>query len=175
MVYLPARLNLTDAQVKKALNGKSFRISKEQIGSGNKIVLLHPSQHRLVSMAQQAGKGCMVHLAPGEIVSTQESSIEGTGFFGDVWDGIKSAYNWTKKNIVETPIYQSVVKPIVKGAIDVASAPFIAADPTGLLGKAKDAIGKETGAYGLKNKKKRIKNKTDGSSFKLSGSSFKLN
>ena len=173
MVYLPARLNLTDAQVKKALKGKSFRLSKEQIGFGNKIVLLHPAQHRLVSSAKQSGKGCMLHLSPGEIVSTQESTIEGSGLFGHIWEGLKSGYNWVKENVVNTPIYQSVVKPIVKGAIDTASAPFIAADPTGLLGKAKDAISKETGAFGLKSQTSKKKRRN--TICNTSGSSFKLN
>jgi hypothetical protein len=80
--------------------------------------------------------------------------------FQDIWKGLKSGYKWTKKNVIDTPLYQSTIKPLVRGVVDQGVALASAYNPN--LGKAatlaRDKIGQETGAFGLKKKTKAQRN-----------------
>ena len=95
MVYKPYKLNLTKAQIVKAVGGKAIRLKSTQLNTGSFIIFLHPSNYKLILDAVKKSKGVTLPgLSPGEIKATQESEMEGTGLF----DFLKKGYNWVKNN-----------------------------------------------------------------------------
>lgn len=178
MVYKPATINLTEAQIKKAVNQQPIKLAASQIGHGSKVVLLHPSQHKLVSKAAMSGKGCVIDLSPGEILATVESDIQGTGFFGDVWKGIKTGYNWVKKNIVDTPLYQTVAKPLVRSGVNTLAGiakTMIPGDVDDkIIDQGVNLIGNKTNAFGIKKSRARRTKKMN-VLMNQPGGSFRLN
>ena len=94
--YVPARINFTHAQLAKVKKGLPIRLTHGQIGVGDKVVLLHPIQHAQISKAHHKGKGAMLHLSHGEIGESHHSTLEGTGFWGDIWSGIKKVWGVLK-------------------------------------------------------------------------------
>lgn len=101
MVYKQIKINITRPQLQKALNGKPVQFNASQIGSGSNYLSLHPANVKIVEKAAMKGSGCVVHLAPGELMATAED-MEGNGIFGDIWKGLKTGYKWTKKNVIDT-------------------------------------------------------------------------
>ena len=150
-MYKQIKINITRDQLNKALNGKPVSFKKEQLGSGSLYLSLHPANVKIVEKAAMKGSGCVLHLAPGELMATAED-MNGEGIFGDIWKGLKSAYKWTKKNIIDTPIYQSTIKPLVRGAVNTAAtaAKTFAPQLAPAIDMATSEIGKQTGAFGLK-------------------------
>lgn len=151
MVYRPARIDFTPAQIKKAVAGKPIRFKANQLESGGKIILLHPSSHDRFKKAVMKGKGLTLTISPAEVLSTVESDIEGTGFFGDVWKKLKSGYSWVKKNIIDTDIYQKAVKPLVRQGVNALAniASSYVPEATPLITAGVNEIGKKTGAFGV--------------------------
>jgi hypothetical protein len=152
MVYKQIKINITRPQLQKAINGKPVQFSASQIGSGSTYLSLHPANVKLVEKAAMKGSGCVIHLSPGELMSSAEDDISGNGLFGDIWKGLKSGYKWVKKNIVDTPIYQQGLKPLVRQAVNTAATAAKSFAPQ--LGTAIDMgvneLGKQTGAFGVK-------------------------
>ncbi len=178
--YKPARLDLTDAQIKKIIRQEPIKITSKQIGVGSKVILLHPENHMKLSKAKKAGRGAVLYLSPGEVLATVESEMDGTGFLQDVWRGLKSGYNWVKKNIIDTPIYQGAIKPLVKQGVNVLAG--IAKTATGNSPAGNTAIdavvgevGNKTGAFGLKGNNKGKKYIRHGNSNLMDGASFRIN
>jgi hypothetical protein len=155
MVYKQIKINITREQLKKALNNKPISIKNEQIGAGSNYLSLHPANVKIVEKSKLKGRGCVLNLAPGELMATAED-MKGAGFFGDIYKGLKSGYDFVKKNVIDTDIYQKVVKPLVKTAVDTGATALSTMAP-GLapaINIAKDTIGRETGAFGMKRKTK---------------------
>lgn len=150
MVYKPAKIDFTPAQINKAIKGQPFRVKASQIGTGSKVIMLHPANHGAVVKAAMKGKGLTLTISPAEVLSTVESDMEGTGFFGDLWKGLKSGWKWVKNNIIDTPLYQSTVKPLVRQLVDTGATALAGVVPSAapVIGVAKDVLGKETGAFG---------------------------
>ena len=155
MVYKQTKINITQAQLNKALHGKPIKINKDQIGSGDLYLSLHPANRKIVEKASLKGSGCCLNLSEGELLASAED-MGGQGIFGDIWKGLKSGYKWAKKNIIDTPIYQKAIKPVVRELVQKGVQIAKTAVP-GELGKAidmgSDLISKETGAFGIKGKK----------------------
>jgi hypothetical protein len=175
MDYKPAKVNLTQAQAKKLVNQKPVKLSAAQIGNGDVVILLHPENHAKLSKAKRAGKGSTLYLTPGEILATVESTLSGSGIFQDIWKGLKSGYKWVKSNIVDTPLYQGAIKPIVRRGVNTLAGMAKAAtgnDSTGnsAIDAVVNEVGKKTGAFGMKGVKKVNYRKSE-----LLGSSFRLN
>lgn len=175
MTYKAARIDFTDAQVKKAISGKPVRLAANQIGKGDKVVFLHPVQHRVVSKAGMAGRGCTIELSPAEILTTVESEMDGTGFFGDLWKGIKSGYKWVKNNVIDTPIYQQTIKPLVRKAVDTGAMALsgMAPEAAPFIQMAKQQISDRTGAFGVPPITRRRIKRSD--NVLMDGGSFRLN
>lgn len=154
MVYKQIKINITRPQLQKALNGKPVQFNASQIGSGSTYLSLHPANVKLVEKAAMKGSGCVIHLAPGELMATAED-MNGEGIFGDIWKGLKSGYKWVKKNIIDTDIYQKGLKPIIRGAVNTGATALKGFAPE--LGTAIDMsvneLGKQTGAFGMRKTK----------------------
>lgn len=94
MVYKRIKIDLTEAQARKALAGKPVRLTANQIGKGD-AVSLHPANARVVEKAALKGSGCNIHLSHGELADTC-SQMNGSGFFGDIWKGLKKVWGVLK-------------------------------------------------------------------------------
>lgn len=154
MVYKQIKINITRPQLQKALNGKPVQFNASQIGSGSSYLSLHPANVKLVENASMKGAGCVIHLSPGELMATAED-MNGEGIFGDIWKGLKSGYKWVKTNVIDTPIYQSTIKPLVRGVVNTGTTALKSFVPalTPAIDLGVNELGKQTGAFGLKRTK----------------------
>jgi len=114
MSYVPVKLNLSAAQQKKLIAHKSVRVLKSDIGKGSPVYL-HPLNAKKLSSCK---KGCNLSLSKGEIIFTAKhfSPTLGSGFFDDVWSGIKSVGSWLKDSGVGSilaDVAQTVATPFV--------------------------------------------------------------
>jgi len=155
MVYKQIKINITREQLRKALNGKPVSFKKEQLGAGSNYLSLHPANVKIVEKAAMRGSGCVLHMAPGELMATAED-MKGEGFFGDIWKGLKSGYSWVKKNIIDSDIYQKAIKPLVRQAVNTGATALkgLAPGASNLIDTGINTIGNETGAFGLKKARK---------------------
>lgn len=151
MVYKRVRVNITEAQLNKAIAGKPVMFKKEQFGNGDSYLSLHPANVKLIEKSVMKGKGCCIHISPGELMSTAED-MQGKGFFGNIWKGLKSGYNWVKKNIINSDVYQQAIKPLVRQGVNAAVAAANTAYPgsAAALAPIANKIGEKTGAFGVK-------------------------
>jgi hypothetical protein len=151
MVYKQIKINITKKQLDQALKGKPVRFSANQIGSGDSYLSLHPANVKIVEKSAMKGSGCCLNLTEGELLATAEDS-QGRGIFGDIFKGLKSGYKWAKKNIIDTPIYQKALKPLVRGAVETAKTAAKAYAPAlaPAIDMATEKIGSETGAFGVR-------------------------
>lgn len=137
-------LELTNNNVKKLMRGYPTQLKKEQLHSTKHYVKVHPLTHQKLIKAKMSGKGIRLTLTPEEF----ETSGEG---FMDILRGIKKGAQWIKKNVIDTNIFQSDIKPIVRKLVDAGIAtaePMLG--PVGPLVKSGvDKLGTVTNAYGL--------------------------
>ena len=94
MVYKRIKIDITEAQARKALAGKPVRLTANQIGKGH-AVSLHPANAKIVERAALKGSGCNIHLSHGELADTCQQ-MDGSGFWGDLWGGIKKVWKVLK-------------------------------------------------------------------------------
>ena len=94
MVYKRIKIDITEAQARKALAGKPVRLTANQIGKGH-AVSLHPANAKIVEKAKLKGTGCNLHLSHGELADTCQQ-MDGSGFFGDIWKGLKKVWGVLK-------------------------------------------------------------------------------
>ena len=95
--YKKVRVNVSETQVKKAMSGKSVRLTAGQIGSGETFLMLHPANAKIVEKAALKNTGCVINLSHGELLETA-SQMDGSGFWSSVWNGLKSGWNALKKS-----------------------------------------------------------------------------
>ena len=113
MAYHQVKLTVTPAQQKKALKGQKIRMSRDNIGQGQ-LVMLHPLNYKKVMNAKG---GINLELSPGELIATaNHHNLAGAGFFGDVWEGLKSAGKWLK---------DSGIASILADTAQAAATPFV--------------------------------------------------
>lgn len=143
--YKPTKINFTKEQAKKALKGKPVRLSKGQLNTGNTVILLHPTNYKLIEQSIKKGKGLTLYLAPGELNATLDSTIEGSGFFNDVWEGIKSAGKWLKDSGIGSALADAAI-PAVSSVIGPAGATL-----------ARDILKKTTGVGLMPKKSKKTR------------------
>lgn len=153
MVYKPATVDFTPKQIDQMVKGKPVRISHSQINKGDKVVLLHPENHSKLSKAYQAGRGCDLHIADGEVMATHSSKMDGTGFFGDLWQGIKSVGSWLK---------DSGVGSALADVAQTAATPFVGAQAADI---GRKILKTTTGVGVAKTRMSRKTNSLHGGSF----------
>lgn len=116
-MYKEAKINLTKSQVTKALKGKPIRVHNTQLNSGSNIILLHPTNYKLVEQSIKKGKGLTLYLAPGEMMATaHKNGIEGAGIFDSIWEGVKKVGSFLKDTGLATPLAdlaQTVAAPVL--------------------------------------------------------------
>lgn len=150
MVYKPANIDFTKKQIQNAIKGKPIRVKHSQLKSGSNVILLHPTNYKLIEQSIRKGKGITLHLAPGELQATLDSDIQGTGFL----DWIKkTAIPWIKKN---APILKPIASAIADAAVP-ASAAFGVPPQVAMV--ARQGLKQATGV-GLMPKTKKIKKPT---------------
>jgi len=89
MVYKQVKIDINKKQLEAACRGKPVRFTKSQIGSGSHYLSLHPANVKVVEKAALKGSGCVLHLAPGELMTTAHQ-MKGSGFFDSVWSFLKT-------------------------------------------------------------------------------------
>jgi hypothetical protein len=130
-MYKPANINLSKKQVENAIKGKPIRLAHSQLGQGSNVILLHPTNYKLIEQSVRKGKGITLHLAPGEFQATLDSKIEGTGFIDWIKD---KAIPWIQKNA-------PILKPIASSVADAGASLFPALAPARTLLKTATGIG----------------------------------
>lgn len=158
MVYKQIKINITKKQLDQALKGKPVRFSASQLGNGDSYLSLHPANVKVVEKSAMKGSGCCLTLSPGELMATAED-MNGEGIFGDIWRGLKSGYKWAKKNIIDTPIYQQGIKPIIRRGVNTLTGMAKNAVPelSTAIDMATKEIGDKTGAFGVKRRTSKAK------------------
>ena len=121
MPYQPVKLNLTQAQQKKALRGAPIRLTKDAILNGGQIVMLHPLNAKKIT---KSANGINITFSPGEIMATASynnmvpkmdmSNVEGNGIFDSILSGIKSVGKFLKDSGLGTAL-ADMAQPVVAG------------------------------------------------------------
>lgn len=137
MAYKRIKIQLTKAQAERALSGKSIRVAASQIGNGSEYVSLHPANAKLIEKAALKGSGCCINLSHGELADTADS-MNGAGFWGDVWKGVKRGWRVLKDS------------GILSAAADAAVAPLAAATGQPALVSGARQLLKRTTGVGVK-------------------------
>lgn len=99
-------VELTHGQAHRAHLGHAIEIKAHQFGKGHLFV--HHENHEKLKRAAAHGRGVRIHLGPAELMHTAHHhmthGLDGTGFWGKLWKGIKTGYNWLKDHGVLTAI-----------------------------------------------------------------------
>ena len=129
--------------------GHTIQISHSKLFNGLEIVVKKSKAFKL-TRAYRNGKGTRLNL--------DKEELEAQG--GSFWDVLRNAGNWIKNHIIDTPIYQNDIKPIVRQVVNSgvnalsaavgSEAPMLAPVVNSLGNSAVNAIGSKTGAFGLK-------------------------
>lgn len=172
-------LDLTENNVKRLVNGHPIQLKAPQLKGDKHYIVVHPATHQRLVKARGLNKGARINL------TAQELAASGEGF-KDLWQKVKKGAQWVKQNVIDTALYQTKVKPIVRQAVEsaVASLPL----PAPVAGVAKvgvEKLGEVTGAFGLEEsplvmtqpKKKRVTKKGTSKprAKKSAGGSFMIN
>lgn len=109
--YKALKIDLTEKQAMQAMHGKAVRIAANQINKGSTFVSLHPENAKKVEKAFLAKKGVTLKLTHGELLETA-ARMDGSGFWGGLWNALKSGWNALKKSGVLTAAADAAVVPL---------------------------------------------------------------
>ncbi|GMF68075.1 unnamed protein product [Phytophthora fragariaefolia] len=112
-MYKAFKLDLSPAQAKKVLARKTIRLSADQLDSGHEH-MFHPENYKKLMRAKKANKGLTLALAHGEVAATYHSGLSGSGFWGNVWSGIKRGARFLRPSSNRVPLVpcHTTSKPI---------------------------------------------------------------
>lgn len=133
--------NIKPDKLARALKGLDVRLTNSDL-SGNRVMLVHPQNAKLIRRAQQKGKGLTTSFTPFEALADLDyheragAGVEG----GSLWSWLKNkAWPWVKHNV-------RVIKPVVSKIADVAVPAAAAALGAPVAGApAREAIKTLTG------------------------------
>ena len=128
------KVDLTHEQGRKVLKGKPIRLAHHQIGKG-KAHYFHLENAQRLHKAHRNGKGTVLHMSHGEVLRTHQSNLPGSGFWGNVWDGVKSAANGVGNFL------KNNWKPIVGGVADGVAAAVPELQPVRDIAKSITGVG----------------------------------
>lgn len=132
MSYRSFRVDLTKAQGKKVLEGKPVRLGATQLGKGPNH-FWHPENYKRLVRAYEHEKGLTIHMSHGEVLRSHQSDLDGAGFWGDIWKGIKKVGSFVAKNW----------KPLAGVAMDIGTKYVPEAAPMRALIKDATGVGME--------------------------------
>lgn len=125
----------------RTLKGLDVRLTNSDL-SGNRVMIVHPQNARLIRKAQKSGKGIITQFTPFEALADLDyhersgAGVEG----GSLWSWLKNkAWPWLRTN-------WGVIKPVVSKIADVAVPAAAAALGAPVAGApAREAIKSITG------------------------------
>jgi hypothetical protein len=114
VAYKPLIIDITEAQLKRAIDGKSIKITNDQLGRGNKVLMLHPSNAKKVERAAlKKSNSLILELTDGELASTYEHMMKSGGsFFKNVWAGLKRVWQVLKDSGAASQLLDMAVAPV---------------------------------------------------------------
>jgi len=148
--------SISEAQLRKLQRGQPIQLKYDQFklqtpADSIGYVKIHPITHKKVVNSHLKKKGVRIGLTDPELVESGE--------------GIRSMWNWiktkaapavvktakfVKKNIIDSPLYQSEVKPIVRSGVNALEGML----PDNVVGKVVksgiESVGTKTGGFGIK-------------------------
>ena len=144
MSYLQVPLSLTEKQFHRLRQGYSIQLTHAQLKGQSHWLAVHPETHKKMRCAHNKQKGCRISMTPGEL----EASGEGIREFVQK---MKNAGQWVKSHIIDTPFYQTAIKPVVRGLVNTGQTMVTSrlGPVAPIANMAIDAFGKRTGAYGI--------------------------
>lgn len=153
-------VNLSEAQIKKAVKGAPIQIKPQQMKGGKINLVLHPENMKKMSKAAVRGRGVRIMLSPEEIAAS------------GLMDWLKGAFKFVKEKVIPTAktIYEPLkpfLAPLIKQGVQTAAeagiqklgakSPFAADVAKQLTPGLIDLAGQQTGAYGVKKRAKKAK------------------
>ena len=168
MSYVPIKIDLSKAQQKKLVKGNSVRVTKSQVGSGPTIYL-HPLNAKKINSSKN---GANLSMSKGEIIYTADKNgVEmGSGFFDDLWSGIKKVGSFLKDSGIATTLADAAVPfaSTILGPAGATAARTIQKQTTGVGFSKSDNMAKARAA-------KRGRISIMPSSGNLTAGSFRIN
>ncbi len=160
---------IPESKLKKALEGNAVRLTNANL-SGDRVMIVHPSNAEKIRKAQRSGKGLTTRFTSGEAMADLDyHDKHGAGLSGgSLWSWLRNkAYPWLKSN-------WNILKPVVSAVADVAipAAATALGNPTAGIAarqglKQLTGVGMKKGSPEMKEKmaklRARKKNKTGGS------------
>jgi hypothetical protein len=137
-------LDLTHNNAKKLMSGQPTQIMHKQFAGNKHYLVLHPLNHKKLSQAKAKGKGARLTLSPDELAASGEG-------FRDLWNKVKRGAMIIKDKVIDTPTYQTLIKPLVRKGVDslatAISAELPAAAP--LINAGVQKLSGVTNAFGV--------------------------
>lgn len=119
MPFHHVAVELNESQARNAMKGKGVRIMTNQLKKGH--LVLHPLNKKKLEKALLKGKTAILELSPAELAETalyhiQKHGMEGSGFWGKIWSGLKKGWKFLKDTGIATKVFDTVV-PMATGAV----------------------------------------------------------
>lgn len=125
-MYREFKVDFTPAQAKKVLQEKPVRLRADQLGVGPSHYF-HPLSHKALVKAYEHNKGLTLYMTHGAVLRTHMSGLNGSGFWGNLWSGVKKAWKWGKDSGLLSKLADM-------GA--TAAAPFVGGPQNAAMGRA---------------------------------------
>jgi len=122
-MYKSYKLDLSPAQAKKVLAGKTIRLRAEQLGNGHEH-MFHPENYKKLVRAKNANKGLTLAMAHGEVAATYHSGLTRSGFWGNIWGGIKKGAKFLKDSGILSKLLDAGV-PAAAAALGAPQAGLV--------------------------------------------------
>lgn len=127
------------------MRGLPARLSRTVVRGRGMMLKLEPANYMKVMKAKSAGKGVVIKL------TDMERDYNGEGL-KEIWEGLKKGAKFVKEKIIDTPFYQSTIRPIVRKAIDAGISLVPNATAQDVLKQGRDYASEKWGAFGMMDK-----------------------
>lgn len=148
MTYKEFKVAFNHEQGKKVLHGKPVRLTASQLNTGEPHYF-HPENYKKLVKAFESHKGLTLHMTHGEVLRTHQSGLTGSGFWDNLWSGIKKGASVGWKFLKDN------WKPLAGMAMDAGVKAYPEAAPLRGLVKEVSGVGLEPEPVAVKSKRKR--------------------